>query len=322
MNNNLISIIIPCYNSEETIEKCLKSVVNQDYTNIEIIVINDGSTDGTLQIIQNFKEKDSRIVLINQQNQGVSKARNIGISNASGDFICFVDSDDWVEKEYCSVLLNNLFENDADISIIAEVKENPEENPSKLVQAENRIQVFTRKEILELLLEDKVVKSYPCGKLYRKELWQDIAFPEHLEALVDLFILFKIFDRSEKIVVSDQPLYHYIQYSQSLSHNLTPKRAYHFFLAIKEQHLFLKNPEIGKKSRYRILKNFLKKIFMALKRIIRNTQENEFVQEKKEIAEELQKFLPYSIFEIGVEYYIYVRFYLYFPQKYASFVKK
>ena len=101
---NKCSIIIPVYNVEKYLPKCLDSIVNQTYKNIEIICINDGSTDNSLKILEEYAQKDERIKIINQENQGVSVARNVGIDNATGDYILFVDSDDWIDRDTCKIL--------------------------------------------------------------------------------------------------------------------------------------------------------------------------------------------------------------------------
>lgn len=102
------SIIIPIYNVEKYLPKCLDSLVNQTYPNVEIICINDGSTDNSLQILKNYAIKDNRIKVINQQNQGVSLSRNIGIDNATGEYILFVDADDWLELNTCEILCQSI----------------------------------------------------------------------------------------------------------------------------------------------------------------------------------------------------------------------
>lgn len=99
MNMPLVSIIVPAYNVEQYIAVCLNSLIEQTYSNIEIIVINDGSTDNTFNLLQEFQLKDSRILLYNQENKGLSETRNVGIQYASGEYICFLDSDDWIDKE-------------------------------------------------------------------------------------------------------------------------------------------------------------------------------------------------------------------------------
>lgn len=129
MNNYpLISLIIPCYNAEQTLRKCLYSVIRQSYNNLEVILIDDGSTDGSAKIYEEFRLKDKRIKILKQDNAGVAKARNNGVEAATGEYICFVDSDDWVEPDYCTVLYNLLKEENADIAIIEALYEDKNGN--------------------------------------------------------------------------------------------------------------------------------------------------------------------------------------------------
>ncbi len=107
-----ISIIIPVYNSEKVIARCLESVLNQDYKNIEIIIINDGSKDRSQEIIEQYSKIDGRIKIIKTENQGVSSARNLGIQNASGKYVCFLDADDYVDKDMYNELVKQIKEND------------------------------------------------------------------------------------------------------------------------------------------------------------------------------------------------------------------
>lgn len=318
----LISLIIPCYNAESTISKCLDSVISQSYKNLEIIIINDGSTDGTYAIINQFQDKDSRIIIINQENSGVSKARNEGIKAASGKYICFVDSDDWVEKDYCYVLHQSLFENDADISIADVIYENEDGKPTFKQNFDKSLHIYNSQKALELLLEDKTIKSYPCSKLFRKEIFNNIFFPDNLEAFEDYYVMFRVFNNTKKVVKVNQPLYHYIQFENSLSHNLTPKRAYHFFLALMEAFRFLETQNSETKYKNAIVKNILKKSFMVLKRIIRNSTYEKMQIEKENIRRETSAFLKYSVFQIGLENYLYLRFYINFPNQYQKFIKR
>lgn len=106
----LVSVIVPVYNAEKYLKKCVESIVNQTYKNIEIILINDGSMDGSLSLCTDFNKKDSRIRVIDKENSGVSAARNLGIARAEGKYLCFVDSDDFVESDYIEKLINNVNE--------------------------------------------------------------------------------------------------------------------------------------------------------------------------------------------------------------------
>ena len=321
MNNDpLISIIIPCFNAEKTLEKCLKSVVQQSYANLEIIIIDDGSTDETSLIYNKFQSNDERILVLKQQNSGVSKARNTGVKAATGDYICFVDSDDWAELNYCSELYSLLVGENADISIVEASYEDENGNVlcSKPISEEK---IFDGNRALVLLLEDQEIQSHPWGKLFKADLLKNVHFPENLKCFEDYSTLFKIFNKAVKVIKSNEKLYHYIQREDSLSHNLSPATAYQFFLAIMEVFEFWRNSaKVG--DRNKIIKNIVRKLLMVLKRITRNTKEDEMKSEKEEIRRAFNSFLKYSATDIGIEYYFYLRLYYYFPTLYARLTQK
>ena len=321
MNNDpLISIIIPCFNAEKTLEKCLESVVQQSYANLEIIIIDDGSTDETSLIYNKFQSNDERILVLKQQNSGVSKARNTGLKAATGDYICFVDSDDWAELNYCSELYSLLVGENADISIVEASYEDENGNVlcSKPISDEK---IFDGNRALVLLLEDQEIQSHPWGKLFKADLLKNVHFPENLKCFEDYSTLFKIFNKAVKVVKSNEKLYHYIQREDSLSHNLSPATAYQFFLAIMEVFEFWRNSaKVG--DRNKIVKNIVRKLLMVLKRITRNTKEDEMKSEKDEIRRAFNSFLKYSATDIGLEYYFYLRLYYYFPTLYARLTQK
>lgn len=321
MNNDpLISIIIPCFNAEKTLEKCLKSVVQQSYANLEIIIIDDGSTDETSLIYNKFQSNDERILVLKQQNSGVSKARNTGVKAATGDYICFVDSDDWAELNYCSELYSLLVGENADISIVEASYEDENGNVlcSKPISDEK---IFDGNRALVLLLEDQEIQSHPWGKLFKADLLKNVHFPENLKCFEDYSTLFKIFNKAVKVIKSNEKLYHYIQREDSLSHNLSPATAYQFFLAIMEVFEFWRNSaKVG--DRNKIVKNIVRKLLMVLKRITRNTKVDEMKSEKDEIRRAFNSFLKYSATDIGLEYYFYLRLYYYFPNLYARLTHK
>ena len=321
MNNDpLISIIIPCFNAEKTLEKCLESVVQQSYANLEIIIIDDGSTDETSLIYNKFQSNDERILVLKQQNSGVSKARNTGVKAATGDYICFVDSDDWAELNYCSELYSLLVGENADISIVEASYE--DENGNVLCnKPTSEEKIFDGNRALVLLLEDREIQSHPWGKLFKADLLKNVHFPENLKCFEDYSTLFKIFNKAVKVVKSNEKLYHYIQREDSLSHNLSPATAYQFFLAIMEVFEFWRNSaKVG--DRNKIVKNIVRKLLMVLKRITRNTKVDEMKSEKDEIRRAFNSFLKYSATDIGLEYYFYLRLYYYFPTLYARLTQK
>ena len=179
MNNELISIIVPCYNVEKYVEKCINSLINQTYSNIEIILVNDGSTDNTLNILKKIKNKDDRIVLIDQPNTGLSGARNTGLKKSKGKIVSFVDSDDFVDKYFIEKLYVNMITNSADISSCDYVFINENNNiwnNSKRKKEKNYSNfdalkdMFSGKQLLEVMT---------WNKLYKKSLFVDnnIEFP-------------------------------------------------------------------------------------------------------------------------------------------------
>ncbi len=316
----LISLIIPCYNAEQTLKKCLNSVIHQDYQNLEIIIIDDGSTDESSKIYENFQNKDERVKIYKQENSGVSKARNKGVSLTTGEYICFVDSDDWVETNYCSELYDLLVTENADISIIEASYEDEFGNIifNKPISEEK---AFNGKRALSLLLEDKVIQSHPWGKLYKAHFLNNIRFPENLKCFEDYSTLFKIFDKAVKVVKSNKKLYHYIQHEDSLSHNLSPETAYHFYLAIMEVFKFWQSTKPSQ-NQSKITKNIIRKLLMVLKRILRNTAKEEMQAEKENIRRSFKSFLIYPLNEIGIEYYFYVRLFFYYPTLYTKLIAK
>ena len=322
INNNspLISIIIPCYNAEQSLERCLNSVVSQYYQNLEIIIVDDGSRDQTSDIYTKFKKEDYRIKVIKQNNSGVSKARNVGLKAVTGDYICFVDSDDWVENNYCEELYNILAAENADVSII-EASYEDENGTIVYNKSISTDKIFDRQQALILLLEDEEIQSHPWGKLFKSSLLKNVRFPENLKSFEDYSTLFKIFDKAVKVVKSDKKLYHYVQRDNSLSHNLSPETAYHFYLAIMEVFKFWKNSaKVGNEKK--ITKNIIRKLLMVLKRIIRNTTASQMTVEKEEIRTSFKPFLKSSVFSIGAEYYFYIRLYYYFPNLYTKLISK
>lgn len=208
MMNNLISIIVPAYNIAEYLPRCLDSILNQTYSNLEVIVISDGSTDNTNQIITEYAKKDSRIVPIFKNNSGVSDTRNRGLDIAKGEYIGFADGDDFIESEMYETLLRNALENNADIShcgfqMVFPSKIDYYYNTGKKVIQDNK------KGIVDLL-EGSYVEPSPCVKLFKKEILNGIKMPEEIKINEDVLFNFYAFCNSEKSVYEDKPFYHYI----------------------------------------------------------------------------------------------------------------
>jgi len=214
--NEKISVIIPIYNSEKYLNRCLNSIINQTYTDLEIILVDDGSTDNSLNICKQYGKIDKRIKIIHQENAGASVARNKGIENSTGNFISFIDSDDYVDCDMFSVLYNNINKYQSDISICGRSIEF-DDNKKNTSKKEN-IKVMTNKEALIELNSLMSFDMSPCDKLYKIKLFENIKFPK-VKKCEDFYIMYKLFYYSSNIVYDSTPLYHYCRRKGSNSNN-------------------------------------------------------------------------------------------------------
>ena len=200
-----VSIIIPVYNMEDKLSKCLDTVVNQTYKNIEIIIINDGSKDNSLDIINDYAKKDSRIKVINQKNSGISVARNNGLNIATGKYICFADSDDYVEYDMIEKLLHCVKENKADICVCNYYEFSNGGEKKKVEVGYSSLFGGTLLEHPELVRD---IDYAPWNKIYKHELFDGISFPVNTK-YEDLEAILKVFSKAKKIVKCDEYLYDY-----------------------------------------------------------------------------------------------------------------
>ncbi|MBR6958899.1 MAG: glycosyltransferase family 2 protein [Clostridiales bacterium] len=195
-----VSIIIPCYNCEDYLGRCIDSAVRQTHEDIEIILINDGSSDSTGEICRAYAGKDARIRLIDQENGGVSAARNKGLDAAAGELITFIDSDDVVEEDYVEYLTGLLELNGSDIACCGH-DDTIREDPPRLIEGSE--------ECLRVYLTSNEIFASVWGKIYRREIFDGIRFPEG-RRFEDNFVLFRLIDRCRCITVGYLQKYHYL----------------------------------------------------------------------------------------------------------------
>lgn len=221
--NDLVSIIVPVYNAEKSIGFCLNSIASQTYQDIEIIIINDGSKDSSLEICKNYAEIDERVKIIDIPNGGVSNARNIGIENAKGAFIQFVDSDDVIAPEMTKKMVEQIKTYEADIVFcgmkIIDVDQEYLQGKVANVFSSGKIGkecVLNKKKFCEefpKLLFDTVLLEGPCNKLYKNKIIKDdiIRFPLDISLGEDFLFNIKYFEHSNKFVFTSEELYYYMQ---------------------------------------------------------------------------------------------------------------
>lgn len=220
MKDETISVIVPVYKVEKYIRKCIDSIINQTYKNLEIILVDDGSPDNCPQICDEYAQKESRIKVIHQENMGVSVARNNGIEIATGKYIGFVDSDDYIESTMFEDLLDALVKNDAQMSIC---------NFNVITDKEKYIRnkypnekTYNKKEILRELILDKNIQSYPWNKLYVKKLFDTIRFPAG-KNYEDIGTTFYLIEKCERIQLIGKAEYNYINRNDSIVFNIKEK---------------------------------------------------------------------------------------------------
>ena len=211
---DLISIIVPIYNVEKYLNKCIESIVNQTYENIEIILIDDGSNDNSGIICDEYAKKDNRIIVVHKENGGVSSARNKGLKIAKGEWISFVDADDWIEQIFCQTLLNKVTQEQADIALCGYNRIT--DNRKKKINANNQEVFLNSNEYLVKSLNPQTGFGFCHMRLIKKEVLKSISFNERIEVGEDALFNIQLSTYIKKAVFLKQPLYNYRINNQSV----------------------------------------------------------------------------------------------------------
>ncbi len=214
LKEELISVIVPVYNSWRYTKKCIETIVNQTYKNLEILLIDDGSTDKSGLVCDEWQKKDERIIVIHKENGGAADARNTGLDIAKGTIIAFVDGDDYIEQDMIEILYKNMIETGAQIVSGGYFKEY---FYSETVEYAKENYIMTPKEAYERMLTRNDFGNEIWDRLYKKELFEDLRF-ELNKIPEDVGMTFKILDKANKISHIDKPVYHYIQRQGSVEH--------------------------------------------------------------------------------------------------------
>lgn len=274
MNNKnpKISVIIPVYNTSTYLCECLNSILDQDFDeNYEVICVNDGSTDNSLEILRQYEKKFSKIKVVDKINTGVAITRNIGLQNAKGDFIAFLDSDDFITRNYLSKLYNTAIKTNSDVVICNFYKYYEQTNFAKPIFFKFRRGEFDKYQILKGLIPDNLIHSYLWNKLWKREIFDDLnVFPDM--KFEDLAILSKLIYKANKITVIGDTLYYYRIRKNSIVRNICIQTQNDYMKAYGFIRLFLKENNLYNKFKrqyfYLSLKTYivmLAVIFLLLK---------------------------------------------------------
>lgn len=256
MENPLVSIVVPVYNVEDFIVRCVDSILCQTYSNIEVILVDDGSQDRSSEICDVYANKDSRVKVVHQSNGGISSARNCGIKNANGDFLMFVDGDDFVEKDYCAYALKLALEYKVDIVSFG-YNDFYTDRIERQTIKENEERILTKEEALLELNGGKIL-SFAWNKIYRSSLFADISFPLG-KKYEDIGTTYLLFDKANSVYLASGITYNYVKRSGSICSSLSVNdriewnemefQRYHF-LEVKYPKLAINSQVISNITKY------------------------------------------------------------------------
>ena len=215
MSEDKISIIIPIYKVEDYISKCIKSVIAQSYHNLEIILIDDGSPDRCGDICDDYAERDSRIRVIHRQNGGISAARNSGLEVATGEYVLFVDSDDYIHPDMVERMHDVALNKQADVVVCDYVKVNEDEEIEIPEESRQVIDITEDNRLNYMLGETKIIFTVVWNKLYKRKLFQNIRFPEG-KLHEDEFVTYKLLHSAGKVCYLKDAFYYYVQRTSSI----------------------------------------------------------------------------------------------------------
>ena len=288
--NPKISVIVPVYNVERYLKKCIDSILAQTYQNFELILVDDGSEDNSGMICDSYKEKDNRIQVIHKINGGLSDARNAGIEVACGEYLSFIDSDDWVHPDFLRVLYDNANVYNADISVVNLHKEYDDGRIEKIEKIKEEL--LSKKDALKNLYDAGIYMNVACNKLYKKSLFSDIKYPVG-KLHEDGFTTYKLLYKANSVFFSDRDLYSYYQRKESIMNQTFSENRIHEYEVYQERTAFFEHEDMNdllirnERTKNACIRTLTVKII-----------ESDWSKEKKEkwfrfFRGEVQKIIPY-----------------------------
>lgn len=309
MNAPLISIIIPIYKVEQYLRRCLDSIINQTYTNLDIVLVDDGSPDKSPQICDDYAAKDNRITVIHKKNGGLSDARNAGLDICKGKFISFVDSDDWVDANYVKALFDLLTETNTDIAIGNFLKtDGSKKTPTGPIQHRT---LNPTEAIICCTRGDTPAFAISCSKLYKKELFDKLRFPvgKYHE---DEFTTYLLFYKSTSIAYTSQVLYYYYSREKSITSSQHP---YDALEAFEQRYLFFKE-----KKELELLPHLLAPLCWLCLYCSFLDKENGDTQKREEHLQALRSYAKEPIFnKVSLFHRIFLKAFASFPYLYTFY---
>lgn len=288
--NDIISVVVPVYKVEKFLDKCVQSILHQTYTNLEIFLVDDGSPDNCGKLCDEIAKKDSRIRVIHKMNGGLSDARNVAIPQCTGKYITFVDSDDYVEKDYILDLYNAIKKYDADISIASFCQYYLNTNRHVYVGGKKE-KIYDSKNAIASMLLDKDFYTCAWGKLYKTILFDGIRYPKG-KLYEDLATTYLLLMKADKIVYIPKHLYWYVQRSGSILNSSFNKKNFDLIEIVEELEKNLLNymPEYSNEINYRVVG-----AYMDILRMIEKSQDKNWIVQEQILIKKIRKRIISSI---------------------------
>ncbi len=290
-----ISVIVPIYNAAPYLPRCLDSILCQSMADFELICVNDGSLDESDEILTKYAGQDTRVKVINQNNRGVSAARNCGLAACSADYVCFVDADDYIHPDMLGIMYSAITENDADVAI-ASMKNVYETSCVKFLPiVEDKLKYSIQNHPFEAFLNDKKIRSVSNARLYRTSLLKNIRFIEGIR-YEDVPFTVEVMQNACKLALVDAQLYYYFQHDNSFMHQpFTSKNVFDYEQVITSVYNLCQTKTPDKL--FSVRKNILNQRFkMMINQTVRR-QKNP--AEQKIIFNQIQKVVK-SLYQKGM----------------------
>ncbi len=300
-NKPLISIIVPVYNVEKYIRRCVDSLINQTYNNLEIILVDDGSPDNSGAICDEYAEMDRRVKVIHKENGGVSSARNVGLDNVHGKYVGFVDADDYIDLHMYEVLYDNLVNNDADISMGIYAMEN---SAGEFIPHYNHdvLDVFDKAQTISEMLRQVKYTCSLCDKIFSVKLIGNLRFDETVSHNEDLLFAYQLMKESNRAVYMSSPMYYYCNNEQSASRVVFSDKN---TTMLKAQTIVLEDIKENLSEIYDVaLTEYVKTVIFNLNTIAKSGYQNkEYIEKLRKIVKDNLKFFLKSYVAKGYKIY-------------------
>ena len=287
--SNIISIIVPIYKVEKYLDRCINSILNQTFKDFELILVDDGSPDRCGDICEEYAKKDKRIKVIHKENGGLSDARNAGLDIATGKFIGFIDSDDFIHKDMYMILYDAIIKSKSDISQCKFKYFSKEDELNKNIINDGKYEIYNNIDAIEEIIDNKNLNTNVWNKLYKRELFNDIRFPKG-KIHEDEFVTYKVFYRAKTVSYVNKELYYYFSNDTGIMKNLNINSKFDWIEAIEERNEFLLS--IKEKSLFNKSNSYL---FFNLINIRYNIKKSEELENKSQMYNLVNEKIKYSL---------------------------